>query len=514
MDNNNVCACKGHVVLGYTSLHREAAHQKPKNIKKMLAKHPEFINAVDKRGLTPLAVAIAKGGQEKVLKKLLEANPDIGIKTCKGWTVLHIAACYSNDVQVMQQLLDHKDALQLVNTEDLEGNTPLALAVKHDQFDVIQCLLEKGANPAPIIHPTPKTLPDFLKKLALSEYYFELFDYLITTLGQKAGFQKDDTTLNIAAAMGSQALVNAFLRKEKGTLNAEIHWKVLLYLIVANDCETTADKKILVDIIRCLLEASPTLIQVAEKNGLSVLNVAVFNNVEDLVPLLLRYDADPNRRDIAGCTALTQAVLKGSSVSIVDHLMESLSNRKAKLDLYTVQGESILYLAAINDKSSIMKMMKEETKTALTRETALNIKFELNEDPQLGNERIKILQNLLKHGFNANITNTDGKTALHAAVQYFKPKPSDITRPSYMFIRMIELLIRYGANPFVQDHEGQTPLDFACSHSAEKGIKKVTFNTLKVKTQMFKTQIETIREQRESGLSVREAVFSTERYQR
>jgi ankyrin repeat protein len=493
-----MCNCKGHETIDTTPLHRAALHQRPKEIKKALKHNGELINALNSDGLTPLGLAIFKGGELNVIKALLDANADIFFRNCSGRTALHIAA-YCNNPSVVKLLFQYEDKLDpeklnlLVNMKTTEGETPLAVAIKYECFDVIQPLLERGANIAPLIDPStslPHTLLILLRKLASQEKYFELFTYLVTQLGPQANFEEGVTPLHIAAAIRNKALVSFFLKSNNALYKPPLDWKILFYSIIAGECKTQPEKTALLDTAHCLLETGMDINQFDTKRGLTILHAAIYYNFEQLVSLLLKYNANPNLLSISGHTALAQAVLQGRSLTIVEDLMHDTLNKKGLLSILSLHGESLLYLAAISDKQRLTQMMARETQMIMTQ-SGLDIK------PQLGGQRLNIIKSLLIHGLNANTTNSDGKIALHAAVSFFNAKTIQTS------CHIIEILIRYGANPFHRDKQGQTPLDYA----HDQDIKGIILESLKNKNKVFRTQIKTISQKREkNGLSISEAI--------
>jgi len=118
-----------------------------------------YINSTDAIGRTILIIAIRKGGPkediEKCLHKLLDHN-DIKVDLCdlNGSTALH-EACQQGMLSVVKRLLKKSETTNnttsptsntIVNQKDKLQNTPLHLAIIRAHTDVVDYLIEKGAD--------------------------------------------------------------------------------------------------------------------------------------------------------------------------------------------------------------------------------------------------------------------------------------------------------------------------------------------------------------------------------
>jgi len=80
-------------------------------------------------------------------------------------------------------------------------------------------------------------------------------------------------------------------------------------------------------------------------------------------------------------------------------------------------------------------------------------------------DKPKIVELLLRHGANPNVQNARGETPMHFAVLYKKPE-------------LVELLLRHGADPNVQSARGETPLDIASRQDYETSSSARTIRQL------------------------------------
>jgi len=92
------------------------------------------------RGWPDLAIAASRSSSELMSAALKSANINTG--NANGETALMIAV-KSNNVQQVEQLLNAGASIAVTEAM-LE--TPLSWAVRHDQYSIVQALLNKGAN--------------------------------------------------------------------------------------------------------------------------------------------------------------------------------------------------------------------------------------------------------------------------------------------------------------------------------------------------------------------------------
>ncbi len=101
------------------------------------------VNATGSNGWNALMVASAKGFPDTV-KRLLDSGADINAADVYLWTPLHRAA-YENRILTVEALLRHEGVE--VDFQDDHGATPLHLAAVRGHQEVVQKLLEAGADP-------------------------------------------------------------------------------------------------------------------------------------------------------------------------------------------------------------------------------------------------------------------------------------------------------------------------------------------------------------------------------
>lgn len=135
-------------ILGHTALHLAIKHRRYDRIEELLARGAE-IDTNNDYGHSTLMTAISMGDVEMV-ETLLDAgaNPD-HLMASLGYTSLHHIAHDSggtpvDDEKMVRLLIDHGAD---VNAESKSGNTPVTLMTWNDREDLVEILVEAGAEP-------------------------------------------------------------------------------------------------------------------------------------------------------------------------------------------------------------------------------------------------------------------------------------------------------------------------------------------------------------------------------
>ncbi|KAF8044269.1 hypothetical protein BT93_A2304 [Corymbia citriodora subsp. variegata] len=131
---------------GGTPLHFAAAVGNSEAKKLLLEKCPYLALQTDKNGSYPIHIACERswsGAWEPLLK---DTWPDLAeIKNKKGQNILHVAAKAGNR-RVVRHILDkceEPDVIEkLVISKDVDGNTPLHLALMHNHLRVVSYLMK------------------------------------------------------------------------------------------------------------------------------------------------------------------------------------------------------------------------------------------------------------------------------------------------------------------------------------------------------------------------------------
>uniref|UniRef100_A0ABD2XUI9 Uncharacterized protein n=1 Tax=Trichogramma kaykai TaxID=54128 RepID=A0ABD2XUI9_9HYME len=154
------------------------------------------INAQDKKGNTPLHLAL-QAGHQKMAEYLLERGADPYLVNARGFTALHTICNDRRDRHALAKtffkICKAKHQLVQVDARDKLGLTPLQLAVANLSWKTVDVLLKRGADLSSFVLPTidlfceglnPDSISNFKSHLASSA--IELVELL-----EKKGYELD-----------------------------------------------------------------------------------------------------------------------------------------------------------------------------------------------------------------------------------------------------------------------------------------------------------------------------------
>ncbi|XP_022800157.1 ankyrin repeat and protein kinase domain-containing protein 1-like [Stylophora pistillata] len=100
------------------------------------------VDTKDATGTTPLMNA-APNGYVQAVKGLIKRGADPSLMDNEGWSSLHFAA-HCGDPHIIDLILPH---VSDIGSKNADGATPLIIAVRHRNLQIVKQLLERGANP-------------------------------------------------------------------------------------------------------------------------------------------------------------------------------------------------------------------------------------------------------------------------------------------------------------------------------------------------------------------------------
>ena len=129
---------------GYTLLHRLVI-KNDENRCRWLLEHNADANIQDNNGYTPLHRAVMNGAVN-LIELLLEHKANVNIQHKYGFTPLHLSARFSHKDcnKIIDLLLQY--GVQNIDIRDVEGRTPLQMAVRCGNAQAVKKLVDLGAD--------------------------------------------------------------------------------------------------------------------------------------------------------------------------------------------------------------------------------------------------------------------------------------------------------------------------------------------------------------------------------
>ena len=252
-------------------------------LRTLLKEIPTTVDATDKRGRTPLALA-AYYGHEGIVKVLLKAGADVNRAGERGETALMTASKKGHEAIVRALLEAGAD----VNKADKVGATALLISTQEGHEAAVRVLLERGAD--------------------------------VNKVGKV-----DWTPLALAAENGHEAIVRALLEKGADVNEVDEEGATPLLFAAENGHEA---------VVKALLDAKADVNQ-AEKDGWTPLLVAAENGHEAVVRALLEKGADVNEANKEGTNPLYVATNESVASALKEMGAVRRSRRLQKMDRYS-----------------------------------------------------------------------------------------------------------------------------------------------------------------------------------
>ena len=466
------------------------------------------LHAEDTVGRTPFVEAVR---QHRALIGNLVTKKTSAQRDSKGRNALHLAILLKADSKVIEYLIKQKTA---VNAGDKAGNTPLHYAVNNNRKIAGQVLLVSGAD----IFATNKQGESPLK-IAFAKLGGRA-EWLLTAETVALSDGNGNTPLHYAALWGMETMI-PFILSRGGNIDAKnVKGETPLFTAVkANNvrtvkalCGQSGDalsdcnvrdamgntvlhaaigwnaKEAAESILQYHGTDAAALLNAKNTAGKTVLHIAAQTGNLPFLSLFLAHHADINSDDATGRTPLVEAVRYGKTSAIM-----LLLKNGASPDRQDIQGRTALHAAVGLAPISVITALRAAGADPLIRDsygvTPVSRAFRLGRN---------ILDAVL--GSDASLSNSDGETPLHIAVQeqasvetmqylISKKYPLDkrdktgcsalLLAAKQNLVPLCTMLLEAGADPFCENNAGESMGSIMFSSNGE--LLTAVWSTVRVK---------------------------------
>lgn len=184
----------------------------------------------------------------------------------------------------------------------------------------------------------------------------------------------------------------------------------------------------------------------------SALHLALSNENTAMAKLLLRKGADPNRKNHFGVTPLHMAALR-KKIEFVELFLE----HHAKIDITDNFGQTPLFCAAFSGKTAIIELLlQRKADVNATDKEGMSLLHQA-----VHYSKKNLVTTLLKANADIDAKTLRGNTALHIAILH--DQTAGLTIVSQLFAK--------GANPYLKNQNGISPLHDALHHGKIKCVQ-------------------------------------------
>ena len=396
--------------------------------------HGIDVNAANKSNVTSLMIAYDEGNIDAI-NVLLQTGANPNMKDCEGTTALHCAAQAGCSKDTIQAVIDYGADVNAVNKDNV---TALMIACEKGNIDVINVLLQTGADPnikncegAAVLHYAAKGgcskngNVDAIHALLSVGAHHNLTDTFGLTCLHYAAVgccnretlqtivdlsadvnarnKNDKTALMIACEKGNVVAIHELLQAGANPNIKDNKGKTATHYAAVSVCS----KETLQALLNCGADITITDIQ----NRTALMIACIMGN-EDAIIVLLTAGTNPNAVDSCSYTCLHFAVEGGCSIEAIHAIID----HGADVNATTIANVTALMFA-------------------------------------IWKRSVSVINILLRAGANPNIANDDGCTCLHEAVI------------EYLSEEILQVLNNHGADVNTRDKKNQTALMLA----SEKG---------------------------------------------
>ncbi|XP_057326523.1 ankyrin-3-like [Microplitis mediator] len=425
--NNIPTCCDGYILL------RDALQYNHSDVAKLLIEKEAKVESKSKKlSNTPLHYAVINGDRE-VVNLLLDRGASIVAKNGDGRAPLHHAV-EKQDIEMIELLLQRK---AFINTRDDTGQSPLCIAAEKGNYQIVDILLKNGAFPN-FLHTVLYGPTNTPLHLAVDSGRKDIAELLVTA-GAIADVRESSgwTPLHVAVQKNNEEIAEMLLSFGADP-NVECDQEPTEgYTALHFACDLGNQ-----GMIQVLLDDSRTNVNALTKARKSALDFAISKGFQSIIIKLLDRGSNIFIDGSVRKTILDLAVERGYK-KIVEHIIQHC------VDYST--GSSI-YSNVVDPDDDCKSKKKLKIKLGYTfKDTLDRMVFHLLY-VAIDKNHWDIAESFLKYSISinkiSNLITSKGFTLLHKAIKNKQEK-------------IVDLLIKYGADVSAKDEDGKTPLSFA-----------------------------------------------------
>lgn len=287
------------------------------------------IHAEDHLKRSPLHLALEDKDIEAA-EKLVKRGADILKKDLNSTTPLHLAIL-SHNSQLLRLMLANRPKKSIsLDIEDSQGNTPLHIAIESKNEEAVILLLEAGANPlreSTLNHRVP--LFD-----AVKPGHINLLNLMLPHLPKNKDHDIYGYLLFLAVQEKNPLAIKAVIHQ--GSNPAKIFMKTTFFHYAVQNNH--------IDFVKELIGYGLNINDFKNEKNESPLFDAVRENNHEMVKLLLKAQANPNKRNIEGDSPISLASKAGNDqlVSMLTRLIPEVDMIKLLSHSWEVAGRTKL----------------------------------------------------------------------------------------------------------------------------------------------------------------------------
>ncbi|CAB0033816.1 unnamed protein product [Trichogramma brassicae] len=338
------------------------------------------------------------------------------------------------------------------------GDTLLKLALKNRHTKTFELLLRNGVDPNLVLHFISSNGVDD----DMAEKFFKICDDIQQKVQVDARNKSGFTALHVALCNGKKKAAESLLRRgaDPKLTKAYEGW-ISLHFIAFREIDD--------DLMKWFFEICNDMqlkvqVNAQDNYGNTPLHMALARGHKEMVKDLLRRGANPNLHAMYGWTALHIIGKFYNDIEFLDKFFQICDDmqQNVQIDARCNSGDTALHLALSHGKIKasewLLRRGIDPNSSNLNGSTSLHIicKREADDGENFAEKFFQICKDM-QQKVQVDAQDDSGRTPLHFASQNGNSK-------------LVELLLRRGANAKLADEDASTPLHNICNREQDDNL--------------------------------------------